>query len=65
MISVETQSFSGKMQIIRSMLSKHAADFEKYITPDGEKILPNFGKNKYSMLTFTSESKNSNEKNQI
>lgn len=62
LIAVETQSFSGKMQIIRSMLSKHATDFEKYITPEAEKILPNFGKNKYSTLTFTSGSKNPNAK---
>ena len=31
LVSVETESFSGKMQIIRSMLSKYSADFEKYI----------------------------------
>ncbi|MBD5401431.1 hypothetical protein HDR58_01335 [bacterium] len=54
LITVETQSFSGKMQIIRSMLSKYALDFEKYITPDGEKVLPNFGKNKFFSPTFTS-----------
>ena len=29
LIDVETQSFSGKMQIIRSMLSKYTTDFEK------------------------------------
>lgn len=54
LIAVETQSFSGKMQIIRSMLSKYALDFEKYIEPDGEKILPNFGKTRLSPLSFTS-----------
>lgn len=62
LVAVETQSFSGKIQIIRSMLSKYATDFEKYILPEGEKILPNFGKNKYSQLTFTSDSKNSDLK---
>ena len=42
LISVETQSFSGKMQIIRSMLSKYTAEFEKYLTPPDQEILPNF-----------------------
>lgn len=55
LISVETQSFAGKMQIIRSMLSKYTSDFEKYITPDNEKILPNFGKRRLSNLPFTSD----------
>lgn len=62
LVAVETQSFSGKIQIIRSMLSKYAADFEKYISPEGEKILPNFGKNKYSILSFTSEKRNEDKK---
>lgn len=42
------------MQIIRSMLSKYATDFEKYLKDDNEKILPNFGKNKY-VTSFTSQ----------
>ncbi len=62
LIDVETQSFSGKMQIIRSMLSKYTADFEKYINPDNDKILPNFGKRKYSTLPFTSENNDSPKK---
>lgn len=62
LVAVETQSFSGKIQIIRSMLSKYAADFEKYISPEGEKILPNFGKNKYSILSFTSDHNDSEKK---
>ena len=45
------------MQIIRSMLSKYSADFEKYIKSDNEKILPNFGKNKYLNPNFTSDEK--------
>lgn len=56
LVNVETRSFSGKMQIIRSMLSKYSSDFEKYIKPDGEKILPNFGKHKFFKMPFTSSS---------
>lgn len=63
LIDVETQSFSGKMQIIRSMLSKYTADFEKYINPDSDKILPNFGKRRYASLPFTSEKENIDKKN--
>jgi len=60
LIDVETKSFSGKMQIIRSMLSKYTADFEKYITPENEKILTNFGRAKFSAFPFTS-GKNDNK----
>lgn len=62
LVAVETQSFSGKMQIIRSMLSKYATDFEKYITPDDEPILPNFGKNRFSTIPFTSDKPQQQEK---
>lgn len=62
LISVETKSFSGKMQIIRSLLSKYASDFEKYITPPDEKILPNFGKKKFSNIQFTSLNKEKSKK---
>lgn len=54
LIQVETQSFSGKMQIIRSMLSKYTNDFEKYINDDNETILTNFGKRVFSQVPFTS-----------
>lgn len=57
LISVETKAFSGKMQIIRSMLSKYSADFEKYLTDDNEKILQNFEKKFKSDLAFTSGKK--------
>lgn len=62
LIAVETQSFSGKIQIIRSMLSKYTNDFEKYIKPEGEKILPNFGKNKLFQMPFTSDNNSHNNK---
>ena len=63
LIDVETQSFSGKMQIIRSLLSKYTTDFEKYIKDDNEKILPNFGKLSLSQVPFTSNDKHKQEKN--
>lgn len=62
LIQVETLSFSGKIQIIRSMLSKYAHDFEKYITPEDQKILPNFGKNRFSTLSFTSDKREKERK---
>ena len=65
LIEVETQSFSGKMQIIRSMLSEKAKEFEKYINDDTEKISPNFGKKFNSKITFTSNEKDKNNKRNI
>ena len=65
LIAVETQSFSGKMQIIRAMLSKYSNDFEKYIKPEGDKILPNFGKNKFFKMPFTSEPRTSDKKKSL
>lgn len=64
LVEVETQAFSGKMQIIRSMLSKYTSDFEKYITDDEENkhILQNFEKNLKDKITFTSQDKNNSQK---
>ena len=56
LIDVETQSFSGKMQIIRSMLSKYTSDFEKYIT-DTDAVFPDFGKKYLTNFAFTSNNK--------
>lgn len=53
LIDVETQSFAGKMQIIRSMLSKQAADFDNYLSGDN-KILSTFGQKTLKSLYFTS-----------
>lgn len=36
LIAVETQSFSGKIQIIRSMLSDKASEFSEYLCPYAE-----------------------------
>ena len=44
LIDVETQSFSGKIQIIRNTLSDKAKELNKYIVEEDEAILPNFGK---------------------
>ncbi len=44
LIEVETQSFSGKIQIIRNTLSDKAKELNKYIVEEDEAILPNFGK---------------------
>lgn len=62
LIDVETQSFSGKMQIIRGMLAQHAIEFSKYLSDDNEKILPNFGGKKFNPLTFTGQNKQDKEK---
>lgn len=63
LVWVETQSFSGKMQIIRSMLSKYTSEFEKYISPDGEEILPNFGAKRFAKFPFTSNKEQTNKNN--
>lgn len=49
LIDIETQSFAGKIQITRSMLSEKAREFSRYLSDDNEPILPNFGK----QLRFT------------
>ncbi len=59
LINIETQSFAGKIQITRSMLSEKAKEFEKYLSDDREKILPNFGKH----LNFTGKNNGKAEKN--
>ncbi len=42
LISIETQSFAGKIQITRNLLSEKAKEFSNYLSQ--EKILPNFGR---------------------
>lgn len=56
LIDIETQSFAGKIQITRSMLSEKAKEFSKYLSDDKEKILPNFGRH----LRFTGKYNNQN-----
>ena len=62
LINIETQSFAGKIQITRSMLSERACEFSKYLSDDKDKILPNFGKH----MQFTGKTKNKeNSKNNM
>lgn len=51
LINIETQSFAGKIQITRSMLSEKAKEFSRYFAE--ERILPNFGKH----LNFKGDNK--------
>ena len=55
LIAVETQSFSGKMQIIRSMLSKYTKEFEGFLNPPEEKIDTPFGRKTFAQFAFTSD----------
>lgn len=53
LIAVETQSFSGKIQIIRSMLSEKAKEFDEYVSFRGK--YKGFGSNsedKYDNLKY-------------
>lgn len=45
LIAVETQSFSGKMQIMRSMLAQKANEFSEYLCPEPQRraVFRNFG----------------------
>ncbi len=63
LIDIETQSFAGKIQITRSMLSEKAREFSRYLSDDNEPILPNFGK----QLRFTgrNDKKNSDNNNSM
>lgn len=60
LISVETQSFSGKMQIIRSMLSEKAKEFNGALTPKDT----NAEKESFNarQISFTSENQKGDEK---
>ena len=57
LIAVETQSFSGKMQIIRSMLSKYTKEFEGFLNPPEEKPDTPFGRKTFAQFAFTSKNK--------
>lgn len=53
LIAVETQSFSGKMQIIRSMLSKYTKEFEGFLNPPEEKSDTPFGRKTFKQFAFS------------
>ena len=55
LIAVETQAFSGKMQIIRSMLSKYTKEFEGFLNPPEEKPDTPFGRKTFAQFAFTSD----------
>lgn len=60
LIQIETQSFAGKMQIIRSMLSHYTKEFELYLESDSNKKKPfsEFGSLRKNNLFFTSKTDN-------
>lgn len=59
LISVETQSFSGKMQIIRSMLSDKAKEFNGALIENENTTKENFS----SLVSFKGKEKDKKEKN--
>ena len=66
LIEVETQTFSGKMQIQRTMLSENAKMLEKYLNPENkiQSINPTF-KNFISFKRDKKEEKYNNSKNDL
>jgi len=61
LIDVETQSFAGKIQIIRSTLSDKAKILNQYIQEEPEGILTNFGKSVH--IPFLGKEKHSSSDN--
>lgn len=57
LIAVETQSFSGKMQIIRSMLSHYTKEFEGFLNPPEEKPDTPFGRKTFAQFAFGANEK--------
>ncbi len=64
LIDIETQSFSGKIQIIRSMMSEKAEEFSKYISNDHEPVLTNFGKKIRGEISFKAHKDKQNNNKQ-
>ena len=65
LIGIETQSFSGKMQIIRGMLASTAIRFKKYLSNEDQGNIPHKGKYKtLDNMSFKGSNKiNDNKKN--
>ncbi len=59
LIAVETQSFSGKMQIIRNMLSEKAKEFNGVLTPETNSSKENFSSH---LINFTAKNKKKSDK---
>lgn len=57
LIDIETQSFAGKIQITRNMLSEKANELNDYLSGGKRKILANFGK-KFRLLQIKNKKKN-------
>lgn len=57
LISVETQSFSGKMQIIRNMLSEKAKEFNGALTPETNSVKSGFSSHLISFKAKEGEKK--------
>lgn len=65
LIEVETQSFSGKIQIIRNMLADKAREFSEYLTAKPEPI-PIFKKMmSFERTKFTGKNKENSDKNHL
>lgn len=67
LISVETQSFSGKMQIIRSMLAQKAQSFSEYLTNENKQPIAfkNFLKPTKQMSFCAKEIPNSDKNSKL
>lgn len=61
LIAVETQSFSGKMQIMRNMLSDKANEFSDYLCPNPD--TPPAFKSFHNSLNFSGSGKPNNSQN--
>lgn len=64
LIAVETQSFSGKMQIIRNMLSEKAKEFNGALLPETNELSKNsFNSHKISFTSMKPEKPQEKQKN--
>lgn len=65
LIEVETQSFSGKIQIIRNMLSEKAGEFSEYLTAKTETPLAFKKMMSFERVNFTGENEEKSGQNNI
>jgi len=63
LIGIETQSFSGKMQIIRGMLAQNAMKFKKYLSDEDQSNIAYQGKYKtLESVSFKGQHKNGKDR---